>query len=366
MRLLAISDNYIPAEFMRQGFSSLEQVGVQVEVRSWEQPTLIDLQQANLAIEQHGPDAVELPARLTGDIGDFDLVCVQFAPLGRAVLEAATRLKAIGVLRGGTENVAVDLATQRGIAVLNTPGRNARAVAECALGLILAEIRNIARGHAALKAGRWTRDFPNRDAIPELNERTVGLVGYGAVGRLLAGYLQALGCRILAYDPLLHGGAEPAELVDLETLLRQSDVVSLHARLSDETRHLIGEAELRLMKPTAVLVNTARSGLVDERALVQALQRGAIAGAALDVFDVEPLPPDHPLIRLDNVTLVPHIAGSTIDAFRNSPKLLAAHLARLLAGHRPVPIINDVQPHLPAVTASPDAQMLPPSQETAP
>jgi D-3-phosphoglycerate dehydrogenase / 2-oxoglutarate reductase len=120
----------------------------------------------------------------------------------------------------------------------------------------------------------------------------------------------------------------------------------MHARLSEETRHLIGAEQIALMKPTAVLVNTARSGLVDERALVDALQRRAIGGAALDVFDQEPLPADHPLIRLDNVTLVPHIAGSSIDAFRNSPKMLAAHLRRMLTGDKELPIINGVQPHI--------------------
>ena len=165
--------------------------------------------------------------------------------------------------------------------MLNTPGRNARAVAECTLGLILSEVRNIARGHAALKAGRWTRDFLNRDVIPELNEKTVGLVGYGAVARLLAGYLHAMGSRIIAYDPFVSGDTAPAEMVDLDTLMRESDVISIHARLSAETHHLVGERQLRLMKPTAVLVNTARSGLVDEPALVRVLQERRIMGAAL-------------------------------------------------------------------------------------
>ncbi len=345
MRLLAISDNYIPAEFMQRGFASLQAQGVQVEVRSWEQPTLIDLQQANLAIEQGGPDAVDLPPELTVGIEAFDILCVQFCPLGKQVLDAATGLKAIGVLRGGTENVAFNVATQRGIVVLNTPGRNARAVAECTLGLILTEVRNLARGHAALKAGRWTRDFPNRDFIPELNGRTVGLVGYGAVARLLAGYLQALGCRILAYDPWVQGDTAPAEMVPLERLLDEADVVSLHARLTEETQHLIGPAELERMKPTAVLVNTARSGLVDEPALIRMLEAGRLAGAALDVFDEEPLPVGHPLLELENVTLVPHLAGSTIDAFLNSPHLMAQHLRRMFAGQEPLPIVNGVTPN---------------------
>jgi D-3-phosphoglycerate dehydrogenase / 2-oxoglutarate reductase len=346
MKLLAISDNYIPSPYMQQGFASLGEIGVDVEVRSWEQPTLVDLQQANLLIEQGGPEAVKLPASLTENIADFAIICVQFTPLSRSFIEAAKQLQVIGVVRGGAENVAVDLATQRGISVLNTPGRNARAVAECALGLIMSEVRNIARGHAALMSGRWTRDCPNRDVIPELCDKTVGLVGYGAVARLLAGYLQALGSRIIAYDPFVTGDAAPAQLVDLETLMRDSDVISIHARLSEETQHLLDEQKLRLMKPTAVLVNTARSGLVDEQALVQVLRERAIMGAALDVFDVEPLPPDHPLLKLDNVTLVPHIAGSTIDAFRNSPKLMAGHLRRMLLGQGPLPVINGIQPTL--------------------
>ena len=346
IQLLAISDNYIPAEFMQQGFSGLADLGVAVEVRQWEHPTLIDLQEANLAIEQGGPDAVTLPAELVDAVDGFDIVCVQFTPLSRAFIESASRLKVIGVLRGGTENIAVDYATERGISVLNTPGRNARAVAECALGLIMAEVRNIARSHAALKGGRWTRDYPNRDVIPELNEKTVGLVGYGSVGRLLAGYLKALGCRIIAFDPFSSGDTEPAELVDLGTLLDQSDVISLHARLTEQSRHLLGAAQFARMKPTAVLVNTARSGLVDEQALVHALRERQIMGAALDVFDEEPLPADHPLLTLDNVTLVPHIAGSTIDAFRNSPRMMAGHLRRMLLGESPLPIVNSVQPSL--------------------
>ncbi len=346
MKLLAISDHYIPSEFMQQGFASLADLGVEVEVRRWEHPTLVDLQEANLAIEQGGPAAVTLPVEVTGDVGAFDIVCVQFTPLARSFIETAENLKVIGVLRGGTENVAVDFASERGITVMNTPGRNARAVAECALGLILSEVRNIARSHAALKAGLWSRDYPNREAIPELNEKTIGLVGYGAVARLLAGYLQAMGSRIIAYDPFVEGDTAPTEMVDLETLMRQSDVVSIHARLTAETQHLIGEQQLRLMKPTAVLVNTARSGLVDEQALIRVLQERGIMGAALDVFDVEPLPVGHPLLQLDNVTIVPHISGSTIDAFRNSPKMMANHLRRMLQGQSPLPIINGIEPTL--------------------
>jgi D-3-phosphoglycerate dehydrogenase len=346
MRLLAISDAYIPAKFMEHGLARLAPLGVEVEVRRWEHETLVELQQANLAIENGGPEAVVLPGEVTAGLAGVAIVVVQFAPVSRALIEACADLKLIAVLRGGTENVDVEFATRRGIAVMNTPGRNARAVAECAMGLILGEIRNLARAHAFLKNGQWRRSFPNSDAIPELYEKTVGLVGYGAVGRLVAGYLAAFGSRIVAYDPFVRGDPSPAALVDLETLLRESDVVSVHARLTEETVHLIGRRELGWMKPSAILVNTARSGLIDERALVEALRERRIMGAALDVFDVEPLPADHPLVELDNVTITPHLAGSTRDAFRNSPKLMAAHLARMLQGDPNLPIVNGVAPSL--------------------
>jgi len=348
MRLLAISDTYIPADFMTDGLSELRDLGVDVEVRHWAHDDLIGLQQDNLKIETGGPDAVELPGSITRDLAPFEVAIVQFAPICSSFIDQAKNLKLIGVLRGGVENVAVEHATQKGISVMNTPGRNARAVAECTMGLILAEIRNIARSHADLKRNNWHRSFPNSEAIPELYGKTVGLVGYGAVGRLVAGYLEAFGSRVIAFDPYFTGDNAPAELVDLQYLVRNSDVVSLHARLTDESYHLIGERELAMMKPTAVLVNTARSGLVDEPALIEALEQKRIAGAALDVFDAEPLPAGHPFVRLENVTITAHLAGSTIDSFRNSPKMMAGHLMNCLTGCENLPIVNGIQPSLKA------------------
>lgn len=344
MKLLAISDAYLPSLYLRQGLEPLQELGIEVEIRDWQLPSLTALQEANVVIEQRGPNAIELPRELVHDLQDVQILVVQFAPVGRQFLEAATQLRAIGVLRSGTEGIDVPAATERGIAVLNTPGRNARAVAECTLGLILAEIRNLARSHAALVRGCWQRTFPNSEAIPELHGKTVGLVGYGMVGRLVALYLHAFGSRILAYDPYAEGNAAPAELVDLPTLLAQSDVVSLHARLTEENHHLIGRRELARMKSSAILVNTARSGLIDEEALIEALLDRRIMGAALDVFDAEPLPSASPLLRLDNVTLTPHLAGSTVDAFRGSPRLMAEHLARMLRGEPKLPLVNGVLP----------------------
>ena len=329
---------------MEAGFEPLRRAGVEVVVRQWHHEAVAHLQRDNLLIEQGGPSAVQLPEELTHDLAEFDLLSVQFAPVSASLIDFAAKLRVIAVLRVGVENVAVAAATERGIAVLNTPGRNARAVAEFTVGVIFGEVRNIARSHAALKQGDWRKTFPNSACIPELHGKTVGLVGYGYIGFLVAGFLNAFGCRLLACDPYAKGDPHPAQLVDLPTLLRESDVITIHARLTEESHHLIGAPELAQVKPTAVLINTARSGLVDETALINALQTGRLRGAALDVFDEEPLPPGHPFLTLDNVTLTPHLAGGTRDAFANSPKLMANHLLRMLAGQGDLPVVNGVQP----------------------
>lgn len=330
MKVLAIGDKFIPAEFMDAGLEKLREKGIQVDVREWKHDTLTELQHDNLLVEQNGPQAVDLPEELTQGIAVYDILVVQFPPINKALIEKAKNLKYIAVLRAGTENIDCACAESKGIEVINTLGRNARAVAEFTMGMILAEIRNIGRGHAALKAGEWRKKFPNSAAIPELNEKTVGLVGFGNIGRLVAHYLQAFGSKVVVYDPYIKEAPKGVMLVSFEELLKTSDVVSMHARLCEETYHLIGEKELALMKSTAILVNTARSGLVDEAALIRALENKQIMGAAIDVFDKEPIDADHPYVKSDNVTLAPHLAGSTRDAFANSPKLMADILIKKL------------------------------------
>lgn len=330
MNVLAIGDRFIPADVMAAGLEQLKATGAQVTVREWPHPSLKELQRDNLLIEQGGPDAVKLPDELTADIEQYDLMIVQFLPISQEVISRARNLKFIGVLRAGVENIACDYAATRGIQVINTPGRNARAVAEFTVALLFAEIRNIGRAHAAMKQAVWRKEYPNSAAIPELCEKTIGIVGYGNIGRMVAGYLQAFGAQIIFYDPFVTCDTGGAKSVSLTELLQTADIVSLNLRLSEETYHLIGAKELALMKPNAVLVNTSRSGVIDQAALVDALQRKQIMGAALDVFDVEPLPADDLLLQLDNVTLTAHMAGSTIDAFGNSPKLFAE---RFIAAH---------------------------------
>lgn len=346
MKLLAIGDTFIPKDVMNEGLSGLDKYGIDVTVREWKHENLEMLQKDNLLVEQNGPDAVELPGELTCDIEDYDILIVQFTPVSKKIIDKAKNLKIIGVLRGGVENVACSYAAEKEISVLNTPGRNARAVAEFAMGMILSEVRNIARSHAALKKGIWRKKFPNSGSIPELYGKTAGIVGFGAIGQLVAGYLKAFGCNVIAYDPFFKGGFEGVKLVDLEYLLKNSDIVTVHARLTDDTYHLIGEKEINLMKSNAVLVNTARSGLVDEGSLKNALEQGKIRGAALDVFDVEPLKEDDVLLKLDNVTITPHAAGSTRDAFTNSPKLMKEILIRVINKDKNLPIVNGKQPQI--------------------
>lgn len=326
MRVLAIADAFIPKDMLEEGTQSLREAGHEVEVVAWGPETIEDLQQINLTVEQGGANAVELPAALQEKVRECDVVVTQFAPIGATLIESCDKLRAIGVMRGGTENVDGAAAARWGIPVLNTNGRNARAVAEFAVGLILAETRNIARTHAAMREHVWLKDFPNSADIPELEGRTVGVVGAGAIGQLVMKFLAAFDARCIFYDPYTDSSPYGEKVANLDDLLAASDIVTIHSRLTPENHHLIDARRLALMKTSAVLINTARSGLVDEEALIAALQRGEMMGAAIDTFDVEPLPANSPWLRLANVTLTSHLAGSTKDAFRKTPRLLSARL----------------------------------------
>lgn len=330
MKLLAISDEFIPREFMEKGLNGLQKYGIEIDIRQWKHDNLEMLQKDNLIIEKNGPDFVELSEKLMNNIEEYDILIVQFAPVSKKLIDRAKNLKIIGVLRGGIENVDYKYAASKDIAVINTPGRNSRAVAEFTIGMILSEIRNISRSYAALKTGNWRKKFPNSGSIPELYNKIVGLVGFGHVGKLVADYLKVFGCRVISYDPFFEGSSEKVRFVDLKYLLKHSDIVSIHARLTDNTYHMIGEKEIEMMKSTAILVNTARSGLVDQQSLVKALYERKIAGAAIDVFDIEPIPDNDKILKLDNITITSHMAGSTKDAFVNSPVLMKDILIKVL------------------------------------
>ena len=292
------------------------------------------LQHRRLVVEQQGPGVESVPPAFT-DHPDAQIALGLFCPFSAASMDGLPDLRLIGLARAGVENVDLAAATRRSILVVNVMGRNAEAVSDYTVGLMLSEARNIARSHAAIRSGIWQKSFSNSAHVPELKGKTVGLIGFGYIGQLVARKLSGFGVRIMVYDPWVNpdtvaaAGARP---VDRESLIAESDFISLHARLTSENRGLIGEAEFARMKPTAYLINTARSALIETDALVKALREGRIAGAALDVFDTEPIPPGHPLLELDNVTLTSHLAGTTREALTRSPELLVNEVQRILNG----------------------------------
>jgi D-3-phosphoglycerate dehydrogenase len=282
-----------------------------------------------LVAENIGTSGVELLKRhfdvdvgVNGDIaeriGDYDGLIVRSATKVTAeLIERAPNLKVIGRAGVGVDTIDVDAATERGIAVLTAPAGNTISAAELTLALTLALARRVPAADRSMKAGQWDR---KSFSGTELYGKTLGLVGAGRIGGEVAKRARAFGMQVVAFDPFLI--AERAltlgiERVELEELLRRADVVSLHVPLTDATAGLLGDRELALMKPTAVIINAARGGVVSEAALVRALQAKQIGGAALDVFEQEPLPADHPLRSLDNVILTPHLGASTAEAQQN-------------------------------------------------
>lgn len=330
MKILAIADALIPLDLLEDGTTALRDAGHEVTYVEWETESVEKLQEVNLLVEQNGPNGVDLPDDIADLVRASDVVITQFAPIGASLIASSPNLKIVGVLRGGTENVDGEAAQRANVDVVNTAGRNARAVAEFTVGLILAETRNIARTHAAMRQHVWLKDFPNEDAIPELEGRTIGLVGAGAIGQLVMKFLSGMDMTCQFYDPYQESSEYGTKVETLEELMSSSDIVSLHSRLTSDNYHLVDASMLDLMKPNAILVNTARSGLVDEQALLDALKAKKIMGAAIDTFDEEPLPGNSAWMSLDNVTITSHLAGSTRDAFAKTPKMLSQKLLAMI------------------------------------
>jgi D-3-phosphoglycerate dehydrogenase len=273
------------------------------------------------------------------------IVVSHMPKLSRRVIEALPELRALGCTRTEPVNINVAACSGRGIPIFYAPGRNARAVAEFTVGLIIAEVRDIGRGHAALSQGVWRAELYLHDTAPrELNGQTVGLIGFGNIGRMMPGYLRPFGMRVLAYDPYVNDevftqhGAE--RVTRMEELLEAADIVSLHARVTAETRGFIGEAQFRRMKPGAIFINTARGPMVDYDALYRALKDGHLGGAGLETFATEPPPPDWPLLRLPNVTLTPHIAGCSRESVQFAADLVCSDVARWMKGETPLRCFN--------------------------
>lgn len=273
-------------------------------------------------------------------IGDAEILVTQLAPMSRGMLERLPKLKMIAVSRGGPVNIDMAAARDHGVLVVNTPGRNASAVAEFTLGAMLAETRKIREGHEALRRGDWRGDLYRADVTGrELNEMTVGVIGYGNIGTKVVRLLRAFGAKVLVHDPYIQLAPEDAaagvELVGFDRLLADSDVVTMHARVTAETKHMMNAEAFARMKPGALFVNTARGPLCDYDALFHALTEGTLGSAMLETFAVEPAPPDLPLLHLPNVTITPHIAGASVRTVTFAAEQAAEEVRRFLAGEPP-------------------------------
>jgi D-3-phosphoglycerate dehydrogenase len=266
------------------------------------------------------------------------------SPFTEKVFKAAPNLKFIGICRGGPVNVDLEAATKAGVVVTYAPGRNAQAAAEFTIALILSSLRKISDADKEMKAGVWRGDyFVYEKAGQELNGTTVGVIGFGAVGKIVAKILNAFGANILVHDPF----ADPKEIeklnckaVELNELMSQSFVVTLHSRLTEKTKHLINADNLKLMPKGALLVNTARGGLLDYSSLPALLESGQLGGLALDVYDEEPPSQKYPLLKSQNVVLTPHLGGATKQTGAVAAKIVAADLNRFLKGEKMMFVAN--------------------------
>jgi len=284
------------------------------------------------------------PEKLAQEVGDADAILVRTTPITRQVLEAAPKLKVVGRHGVGVDNIDVKAATELGIAVVYAPGSNTLAVAEHTVMLMLALAKNV---FVADRELREKHNFAARFTVPsaELNGKTLGLIGFGKIGQAVAKRC-ALGLemRVIAYDPYLNEEAARAmnvtPVASVDEVLEQADVVSLHAPAIAENYHLIGAEQLAKMRPRAILINTARGPLVDEKTLYEALKAGKIAGAGLDVFDPEPPAAANPLFSLPNVIVTPHMAAHTEESLRRMATWAAEGILQVLRGDFPTRIYN--------------------------
>lgn len=304
-----------------------------------------------LEIIHHAVDDVEIwpcelpPSReeMRSKVAEVDgLLCLLTDQIDRELLQNAPKLRVVSQMAVGYDNIDVPACREKSIAVGNTPGVLTETTADLAFALLLATARRIVEAEAFTRSGDWVTWSPMLLTGPDVHHATLGIIGMGRIGYEMARRAHGFEMNIIYSCPHSHPEAErdfAATHVSLESLLQKSDFVSLHTPLKPATRHLIGSAELNRMKPSAILINTARGPIVDQAALVDALQRNQIAGAGLDVFEIEPLPPTDPLLTLKNVVLLPHIGSASIGARTKMAVLAAENLvAGLQNRHLPHPV----------------------------
>ncbi|HDI52551.1 MAG TPA: D-glycerate dehydrogenase [Candidatus Bathyarchaeota archaeon] len=278
-------------------------------------------------------------------VRDVDgLLCLLTDKIDARIIEAGERLKVISNYAVGYDNIDVEAATRRGIYVTNTPGVLTETTADLAWAILMAIARRVVEADKYVRAGRWIHAWgPKMMLGSDVHGKTLGIIGLGRIGSAVARRAKGFNMRIIYYDIFRREDLERElglEYKPLEELLKEADYVTLHVPLTKETHHLIGERELDLMKPTAYLINTSRGAVIDQRALYKALKERRIAGAALDVFEKEPIDPDDPLLELDNVVLTPHIGSASVETRKKMAMMAAENLVSVLKGVEPPNLVN--------------------------
>ncbi|MHB8276284.1 MAG: NAD(P)-dependent oxidoreductase [Candidatus Humimicrobiaceae bacterium] len=278
-------------------------------------------------------------------VKNIDILIVHCAPITKEIIDNSNNLKAIGVVRGGPVNINIDAVSKKKIPIFSAPGRNANAVAEFIIGLIINELRYIRKSHIDLVFNNfWNPNYYIYDNCNDsISKQIVGTVGIGNIGEKLSKLLSCFGCKVLAYDPYVDEkiiNSYGAEKVDLDELLKLSDIVTINARLTSETKNMVDINFFNKMKPTALFINTARGEIVNYKDLFYALNNGLIKHAAVDVYDIEPISTDNPLLRLDNITFTPHIAGANKEAVYLGINLIAEEIGNYLENKKIENCIN--------------------------
>jgi len=341
MKILVVADSFVPVEVFRQGFGGLEKKHAIDYVQLDESQAFTPSTASERAIREF----LGTPGQVAERVPGHEVLVVHGAPVTAEVLEAAPGLRLLCCARGGPVNVDISAASAKGIPVVNTPGKNAEAVADEAIAFMVMLARAFPRAQRFLLEGGRLGESAYEGARflgHELGGHVLGLVGYGNVGRRVARRAIAFGMSVVVYDPFVEAAdlGEVRQVPSLAALLEVADFVSLHVRTSAETENLIGRAEFAAMRKGAYFINTARETLVDEAALDGALSSGHLAGAALDVVRPRSGGGAHPLLRHENVVITPHIGGATHETLLRGVTMVAAEVERFAKGESLVAVIN--------------------------
>jgi len=337
---LIAGDLYVPADTFQSAFSFLIPENRIRFIQMNETDRLNPSTDSEKSIREFSGN----PKQLVRELKDEDILVVHDAPVTDEVMNASPNLKLIGCARGGPVNIDVNAATTRGIPVVSAPGRNAEAVADYVLGVMLVLARNLSKANIFLREKRkFDRSTFDSFFGHELGGKTLGLVGYGNVGSRVAKRARTFGMSILVFDPYIDKSkieASGIRTADFDALIASSDFVSLHARESKENENMFGKKQFELMKKSAYFINSARGSLLDEAALLEALTSGRIAGAGLDVLKKEPVSPDNPLVLMDNVFITPHIAGASREVPLRGAEIVARQVQNFINGEKLEGVIN--------------------------